>query len=325
MRGNFFAVGKKQWAQVCQLGMNPAVAFLVLARGTGADNRTTRWSGNAVEKYAGISWRRADSAIAEVERVKLLENLSPTGKRPTRKFAMPDDMTDVIWLPNTLIDGVADTQSPIARLRRTQKIEYLQAFVELYAVQDLAGDGGIPRSLIYHAYRNESVCESGPFVIYGFNAEPTRYCYTTGPLSYFRDKVEPSGGSMSWTFLSALAKMGLLEEVEYLAESGSPDAELIHALSGDEHAEAVRGAARAATESLPEWVVSKLDRESYEFVLPVLRDIPAPAVVGIYRLTYRPHTGLTAAWWAKHLRACQRFTTIYEAIGQGDYVSAISA
>ena len=31
MAGNFFAIGKPQWQAACKLGLNPAVAFLVLA------------------------------------------------------------------------------------------------------------------------------------------------------------------------------------------------------------------------------------------------------------------------------------------------------
>jgi hypothetical protein len=37
-RGGFFAVDRRAWARACGLGMNAAVAYLVLARGTGGDN-----------------------------------------------------------------------------------------------------------------------------------------------------------------------------------------------------------------------------------------------------------------------------------------------
>jgi len=39
----FFAVDRRAWARVCALGLNPAVAYLVVACGTGGDNRTTKW------------------------------------------------------------------------------------------------------------------------------------------------------------------------------------------------------------------------------------------------------------------------------------------
>ena len=119
--------------------------------------------------------------------------------------------------------------------------------------------------------------------------------------------------------------MGLLETVYYLAESASPDAELIHPLTGDEDARAVCDAASTALTSLPEWVSHKAERLAYDYIVPVIRDIPMPTVVGVYRLTFRPQTKLTAAWWARHMEACQRFTRIYGAIASGDYQQAIAS
>ena len=51
----FFRVDRRAWAKVCELGMNPAVAYLVLACGTGKDHRGTSWSVQAVQKYTGIA------------------------------------------------------------------------------------------------------------------------------------------------------------------------------------------------------------------------------------------------------------------------------
>lgn len=62
-KGGFFAVDNRMWAKVCSLGMNEAVAYNVLARGTGRDNRTTAWSVEAVERYTGVSRRKAKSAV----------------------------------------------------------------------------------------------------------------------------------------------------------------------------------------------------------------------------------------------------------------------
>ena len=41
----FFAIDRRAWARVCALGLNAAVAYLVVACGTGGDNRTTSLSG----------------------------------------------------------------------------------------------------------------------------------------------------------------------------------------------------------------------------------------------------------------------------------------
>lgn len=61
-RGHFFAVDRRAFAQACTLGLNPAVAYLVLARFSGGDNRTTKAGTQSVEKYTGISRPRAKLA-----------------------------------------------------------------------------------------------------------------------------------------------------------------------------------------------------------------------------------------------------------------------
>jgi len=61
--GNFFRVDRRTWAAVCELGMNPAVAYLVLSQGTDANNRLTNWSVTALKTHAGISWERGKQAI----------------------------------------------------------------------------------------------------------------------------------------------------------------------------------------------------------------------------------------------------------------------
>lgn len=63
-KGNFFAVDRRAWKKVCALGkMNLAVAYLVLARGTLRDLRTTAWSTNAIEDRTAIPRRAAKAAI----------------------------------------------------------------------------------------------------------------------------------------------------------------------------------------------------------------------------------------------------------------------
>lgn len=317
MAGEFFAVGKAQWNAACKLGLNPAVCFLALARGTGADNVTTKWSAEAAHKTTGISWRRADAAIDVLEKNKLATRVNERGNRkpPIRKLTFPSDLTESLWLPNTLVSGLEGVPSPIARLRQTQNVDFLQAFVELYGVQDLAGDGGLPRSLVWRPYSREHVCDVGQFRVYGFSADDSSYCKYTGPLSRFKD----------WQFLTTLRSMGLLQQVTYLAEGDSPDSELLHALSGDEHADAVGDILNSFPSCLPELYefVERLGK--YDYVIPVLRDIPAPAVVGIFRLAYRPHTRLTAAWYSNHVNACARFVRLYSAIKGQDFQSALAA
>src|SRR3954452_539364 len=61
-KDGFFAVDSRTWAKLCVPGMmNEAVAYLILARGSGPDNRTSTWSVQAIETIAAS---RATGAAA---------------------------------------------------------------------------------------------------------------------------------------------------------------------------------------------------------------------------------------------------------------------
>jgi hypothetical protein len=91
--GDFFAVDRRAWVQVCGLGMNAAIAYLVIARGSGGDNRTSMWSANAIEQRTHISRSRAQAAIAELERAKVIVR-DPMSKRdhPRYKIALAHEI-----------------------------------------------------------------------------------------------------------------------------------------------------------------------------------------------------------------------------------------
>jgi hypothetical protein len=64
--GGFFAIDRGAFRCAAVGGLNVAVAHLVMARGTGPDNRTTQWSVNAIEKYTGISRPNAAKAVKDL-------------------------------------------------------------------------------------------------------------------------------------------------------------------------------------------------------------------------------------------------------------------
>ena len=62
----FFSIDRGTFRAAAAGGLNSAIAHLVMARGTGPDNRTTQWSVNAIEKYTGISRPNARKAVADL-------------------------------------------------------------------------------------------------------------------------------------------------------------------------------------------------------------------------------------------------------------------
>lgn len=118
-RGGFFAADARVWEALCRCrSINMAVAYLVMARGTGHDNRTTSWSTNAIEQRTSISRPQAKLAISgliersfvRVEkrgtrpRYALLPAHEVPGTPVYRRRAKPKQQAepkpDWIWLPN---------------------------------------------------------------------------------------------------------------------------------------------------------------------------------------------------------------------------------
>ena len=58
-----------------------ALTYLLLARGTGADNRSSTWSVQAIEKYSNISRGRAAGALRDLQRAGAIQVLRE-GTRP---------------------------------------------------------------------------------------------------------------------------------------------------------------------------------------------------------------------------------------------------
>ena len=65
-----------------------AAAYLVLAAGTGADNRTSTWSREAINQRTNLNWRKADAAIQKLEAAGLVRWIAKN-TRKTRIDLVP--------------------------------------------------------------------------------------------------------------------------------------------------------------------------------------------------------------------------------------------
>jgi hypothetical protein len=66
-RGDFFAVDRRTWAMAFDTaGLHAALAYLVTARGSLADMRTTSWSAESVNHRTRLNWRQAKEAISKL-------------------------------------------------------------------------------------------------------------------------------------------------------------------------------------------------------------------------------------------------------------------
>lgn len=299
-KGNFFAINRHQWAKACDLGMNPALAYLVAARGSDKANKVTSWSANALEKYTSITRRRSKKAFDDLQAVSLLKNKAK-GRTPKYDIIRPENEApedDLIWLPNEIVTSARNETPPIERIRQTADHMTLRLFIDLYGEHYLTEDGGISRSVVAEYFEREHICNSGEYAIYGFSYR-NQSCYMNnralGPHEYMLSEEEEQEGatnSAKYVFqrLQTLIDIGLMNYIPMLVEH-EKEGEIIHPLT-DGISDACRAAALALA---PEYRHDSVD--GFAYAVPVLKHMKNATVVGIARMTYRPKTKMTSAWF----------------------------
>lgn len=309
MKGEFFAVGKPQFQKACQLGMNPAIALLIMARGTIGDNVTTSWSALAVFNHSGMARRRAQKAITALSGAGVLKVVKGSTK-PRYKLTKPKEDELMLWLPNTLIDGAGNEVPPITRLRESCNVELLQKFIELYDAQDLETDGGIPRTLAWVEYERTKICPVGPFTLYGFDKRST--CATArDQFAEYAGVEDEHGNRGAWTILDPLIDMGLIQYVTYMAESPGKESELIYPMNAETD---------EAIQDLLIWLEESggkgfaFDAEEFEYHGVAMKHMQKAAMVGFLRMTYRAKTAKTSRWWARDRQAIEAMTGLIDHI-----------
>lgn len=308
MIGQFFAVDRDRFQSAIELGINSAATFLVLACGTGSDNRTTSWSAEAVRRYTGMAWSRAKTAIDSLAAAGLV---IIGGSRTRPRYKLPDsERNDLIWLPNALVTGVANESPPIARVRQSRTTDALELLVLLYASQDLLADGGLPRWLLHQDYHRETLLTRGANAVLAFKSLENRTCYLVGPLEKFKD---PDTGE-AWDVLTILEDAQLLMWTPWLTEDAGSDSELIHPLSGDQYSIEIEDALTNYVDLLPDCYRNAAT--CYEHIIPVPRHIRNATVTGVARLRYLPRTALGAAWLSNYADQCRRYGKVYRALAE---------
>ena len=143
-------------------------------------------------------------------------------------------------------------------------------------------------------------------MIWGFKSVKS-FLWWTGLFAAHqsRTRAEPENQSPVWQSLQLLQNMGLLSFVPHIFENNSDAAEPVHPYgigqTGEPPIEQEIGHAadRAArTMALP----SKLEEaedDGFLHFCPILHTRPSAQMIGVARLTYRPRTRRTAAWFAE--------------------------
>ena len=257
------------------------------------------------------------------------------GTKPLYRLVLPGRSSkkteEQIWLPNSLVTGADAEVAPVERLRQSQDVDTLKMFVDSYQGQNLREDGGISRRFVHQAYERESVGRRGEYEVWGFR-QKTSYVRWDGFTKYHKRQTGPQEdwGEDFFRRQQQLTDLGLWEWVPHLFESEDLEAEVIHPygrIGASIELEARLGeAAHAAglallTQGQQDWAAD----EALHLV-PVLRHIANVTMIGVARLRYRPHTTLTAAWWAdlqtKGIQYIERYVRLAETASAGGHTAS---
>ncbi len=321
-KGDFFKVDRKGWEAATGLGLNPAVAYLVLARFTDRSNQFTAASVHAVEKHTGISRGRAKKAVEALLAKDLLRRVNAEDAvRPRYEFVISSDTSEDgrIWLPNSIVTGAANETAPVEALRKTQDPLVLRLFVDLYRVQNLRESEGIDRKVLWQKHERTPVGQAAQYQLWSFSDGSPWVAWNNDvtPPHLIRFGGEQAGEDF-FRRLRTLTALGLIEWIPHLFESDGPEAEAIHAC-GRGQTESLEdrlgNAAHEAAEALlgkfrPEAVLN----EEHPWMVPVPKHLVNVQMIGVARLRYRPRTALTSTWWHEVHEKGEAFLAQYKSI-----------
>ena len=305
-RGQFFAVDIKHFENVCDLGLHPALAYLVVAAGTGGDNRTSSWSANAVQTYTGMRFENAKRALVELMSGKMMTRDPKSSRTRPRYLLQKPDHQILVWMPKALVTGIDTERLPLERLRRSHSLPALRLLVRLYAVHDLKQEGGIPTKILFQNYTRQRIVEHGMNVVWAFSEDQSH--------RYRVPIFDGLGDVETWDVLQLLIDLGLVYWVPYLFDADHEHGEPIHPIS-DEVAEAIFDYGEAVGEaSLP----SVLHATAIsDYVIPVERTTTDPHVIGIFQLRYLPHAAYSLEGMNTRWHTSQNAVNFYRDLAEG--------
>jgi hypothetical protein len=258
--------------------------------------------------------------------------IEPTDAKPGKPRFGPAQ-ADWVWLPNTLVDGFGEYDSPLGRLRQIQNAKAIPLLLDCYRIGNLAENAGLSWTVLREKYKRVLVGQHGHFAVWGF-AKDTET--TQGALfkRFMTGKSDEegcdTGGPAFWGALNALRHAGLLEYVGHIVEGISEGAQIIHPYAlpyeGEEAERKVREAAHEAGSRM----VSTAQYERAKGLLdgtppwlcPVRSHVSGAELVGIARPVHRPHTKRTAAWAANFLHECVRHEALFHSLAKNDVAAA---
>lgn len=317
--GSYFAVDMELAERALGIGIEAFLALLVMARGTGGDQRTTKWGAHSIETREILGRHTAKRAIRSLE---MMEMISRPTKNGIRKIA---DRTIVgrdgqgkdvyaprIWLPNQLVDGPPGRRSPLVALRETRSEDAALLLMRLYAVCDLEQWGGVPPALLRGDLRLEALGDRDMHRIFGINpnwhwreAPDLAQIFAGVVLVDGKPGDSGQGDRRLWSAFGILNDLKLLEWACYILDGPPSIGEPIAPCGwGRESEEAYFRAMDAAARQMITRPLRGAKKQGdalkgYKWFAAIPRHVSQPHCVVLIRPRLLPDTALTRRWLAR--------------------------
>lgn len=300
--GDFFAVDLFIVKDIIDdLGLREACVYLVMATGTGRDNRSTNWSVNAVQNYTGISVRIAKDAVNNLCAKGWVKRLSTgTKKHPKYKLRVAAEADDsrLVYLPKEFTTGAATETPPLEKIRISADGYLLLLMLQIYDRSNIADDGGLSYDDVFMRYSSKLVAEQGIYNLWSFLKEKQRLAHNGIANQHLDRSLGEDGYNPFWSRLAKLEELGLIYECATVFDG--EDGEVVFALhdpfnGGELYPEIVE----KPFDVMPNEYQYKMEQNDFNVLIP--KDYGAPTLKGIYVVRYRQKTKLTGAGMAAHL------------------------
>ena len=261
------------------------------------------------------------AAYVLVQKGILAATEAPQGKPRFRQIE-----PDLVWLPNSLVDGFVGADAPLVRLRQMRDVRAIQLLLDVYRFSNLPENGGIHPSVFKDTFKRIEVGKRGRYTVWAFGRDSSSAERDPLAKPFLEGRKTPeeceAASREFWTVWGHLRTAGLIEVVPYLFEDDTAGAQALHACSidhaTDEEVDVGRAAWNAACLMVSEEQLKRAAKKvgTLDALVPVETWRSNVQCYGIARPVHRPHTKKTGAWAATFLKGNAEHAIIFEHLEQ---------
>jgi hypothetical protein len=252
-------------------------------------------------RFQSLKYRDDKPKLRDLHVLSAIKEGRQPQTKAQRKRAIRLVEDDALWRDR---EGRYWLANDIHRLRSAEPSTAMELFVSLYSEHNLRDDGGISPITLAMNFERKKITRKGDYVIWGFQEAGLAFHWRgLSVADKWRIGTKNEWETRARQNLDLLQQLGLLSFVPHVYDRGRFDGEPIHVygVGGIGEAErereigdAARSAARAM---LSAEVRERAIAEGFKYLCPVHYSKNAAQLIGIGRLTYRPHTLRTARWF----------------------------